>query len=183
MRVDTLARSLFVTAACFLLLCVFTVPSHAADFKAGKVNLADVYRGSKKLKDAAEELKKMQLDAEAKMSPLKEGIAKIHEQLKSGENTLKKEEKDKLETDLKDKMQEIENQQQTLRAKATFKQKSIQNELVGQIRDVIKKVGEKEGLAAIFSSETLLYSEGMPDMTAQVLQELEAMPGLESSKP
>ncbi len=182
MRVDTWAKGLLATAVCLMLLCVFSVPTRAADFKVGKINLADVYRGSKKLKDAAQELKQMQLDAEAKMGPLKDAVAKIHEQMKSGESTLKKEEKDALETSLKEKVQEIENQQQTLRAKITFKQKSIQNALVGQIREVIKKVGEKEGLAAIFSSETLLYSEGIPDLTAQALQELETMPALEPSQ-
>jgi Skp family chaperone for outer membrane proteins len=183
MRVDTWAKGLLAIAMCFCLLCVFSVPSRAADFKVGKINLADVYRGSEKLKAAAAELKQMQLEAEAKMGPLKDAVAKIHEQLKSGESTMKQEEKDKLQADLKEKVQEIENQQQTLRAKITFKQKSIQNALVGQIREVIKKVGEKEGLAGIFSSETLLYSEGIPDLTAQVLQELETMPALESSKP
>ncbi len=182
MRVDTWAKGLLATAVCLMLLCVFSVPSRAADFKVGKINLADVYRGSKKLKDAAQELKQMQLDAEAKMGPLKEGVAKIHEQLKAGGKTLKKEEKDKLETALKEKVQEIENQQQTLRAKLTFKQKSIQNVLVGQIRDVIKKIGEKEGLSAIFSSETLLYSAGVPDLTAQAIKELETMPALEAPK-
>ena len=179
MRVDSWAKGLLVSAMCLGLLCVFSLPAPAAEFKAAKINLADVYRSSKKLKAAAEELKKMQLDAEALMVPLKDQVAKLHEKMKSSEKPLAKEEKDKLQTELKEKVQEIENMQQANRVKATFKQKSIQNILVTQLRDVVKKLGQQEGLNAIFSSEMLLYSEGIPDLTSKAMEELEAMPPLD----
>lgn len=165
------------------MLGIFSIPSHAADFKAGKINLLDVYRTSDKVKNAMEELKKMQLDADTQMIPLKEQIGKIHEKLKSTEPAVAQEEKDKLQTQLKEKVQEIDNIQQAMRAKLSFKQKSIQNSFINQIKEVYTKLGEKNGLNAIFSSEMLLYSKDIVDLTADAVKELEALPPFESSKP
>jgi Skp family chaperone for outer membrane proteins len=183
MRVDSWAKGLFVPAICLVLLGVFSIPSHATEFKAGKISLSDVYRTSAKVKNAMQELKKMQLDAEAQTVPLKEQIGKIHEKLKSAEPPLPQEEKEKLQTQLKEKVQEIENIQQAVNAKLSFKQKSIQNSFLNQIKEVFQKLGEKNGLNAIFGSEMLLYSKDVTDLTAEAVKELEALPPFESSKP
>jgi Skp family chaperone for outer membrane proteins len=176
------AKGLLIPAICIGLVCGSSVLSHAADFKAGKVHLVDVWRSSTKVKTAMEELKKFQVDADAKTVPMKERVGTIHEQLKSADKPVTPEEKDKLQTELKEKLQEIENVQQAAKAKITFKQKSIQNSFLNQVGEVLKKLGEKDGLSAIFGSETILYSNAVADLTAEVVKELDAMPPFESSK-
>lgn len=183
MRVDSWAKNVLVPALCLVLLGIFSIPAHAEEFKAGMISLSDVYRSSNKVKKALEELKQMQVDAEAKMVPLKDQVGKIHEKLKSTEKPPSAQDKEKLQNELKEKVQEIENVQQALRAKLTFKQKSIQNSFLNQIKEVFQKLGEKNGVNAIFGSEMLLYSKGVVDLTAEAVKELEALPPFESSKP
>jgi outer membrane protein len=106
-------------------------------------------------------------------------MTKIEEQLKDEKSPLKKEDREKLEGELKGKVQALENEQQSLQAKLTFKQRSIQNIFGTQIKSAVEKVAKEEGLTAVLTQQALIYAGDVPDLTEKVTKELDAMPALE----
>ncbi|HTY24145.1 MAG TPA: OmpH family outer membrane protein [Desulfomonilaceae bacterium] len=166
-------------ALCFTLTIVLTVPSSAADLKLAKVNLEAVYGNSARVKAALDDMRKMQTESNARLAGMREQMTKIEEQLKDEKSPLKKEEREKLENELKGKVQALENEQQSLQAKLTFKQRSIQNIFGTQIKSAVEKVAKEEGLAAVLTQQALIYAGDLPDLTEKVTKELDAMPALE----
>ena len=169
-----------IFSTCLLLLIGIAGLSFAAEVKFGKMSLADVRKNSAKVKASLENLQKTQTEALAKINSLKQETEKLQEKLKSQKDSLKKEDREKLETELQDKKQELQAEQQAAKIKTTFLQKSIQNAVKDQINQAIEKIAKEEGVSAVFLSEMLLYSDGIVDLTDKVTKALDSMPPLET---
>ncbi len=65
------------------------------------------------------------------------------------------------------------------KSKMGFKQQSVSNVIKTQLQEVLQKVAKEGGYSVIMSSEVLLYSDGVPDLTEQVTKALDAMPATE----
>lgn len=167
---------------CFMLSFTMAVPTHAADLKLAKVNLETVFNNSTRVKAAAEEIKKMQLDANAKLGAMRTQIMQLQERLKDEKSPLKKEEKEKAENDLKLKTEEIANEQQSLQAKLTFKERSLQNVFRTQIKSAVEKIAKEEGLTAVFSEQAMVFSGDLPDLSEKVTKAFDAMPAIEKQQ-
>jgi outer membrane protein len=181
MSVGKMWKTLTVCAVCVLWMCGSVGSSFAAEMKSARISLQDVFKNSTRVKGAEDDMRKIQVEAEAKIGPLRDAITKLHEQLNSGKDTLKPPDKEKLDTELKDKTQELQQEQQGMQVKLNIKQKTLQNVIIGQIREIINKLGKEEGYTVIFNSQNLLYSEGIPDITPKVTQQLDAMPAMEKT--
>jgi Skp family chaperone for outer membrane proteins len=173
-------KTIGIFSTCLLLLIGIAGLSFAADVKFGRMSLSDVRKNSAKVKASLENLQKTQTEALAKINSLKQETEKLQEKLKSQKESLKKEEREKLEIELQDKKQELQAEQEAAKIKTTFLQKSIQNEVKGQINRAIEKIAKEEGVSAVFLSEMLLYSDGIVDLTDKVTKAIDSMPPLET---
>ena len=166
---------------CFMLSFIVAVPTYAADVKLAKISLEAVFNNSTRVKAAAEEIKKLQSEANAKLGALRTQLMQLQERLKDEKSPLKKEEKEKVENDFKLKTEEMANEQQSLQAKLTFKERSIQNVFRTQIRAIVEKIAKEEGLAAVLSEQAMVFSN-LPDLAEKVTKELDAMPPIEQQQ-
>ncbi len=169
-----------IFSTCLLLLVGTAGLSFAAEVKFAKLSLADVGKNSTKVKTSLEDLKNLQAAEMAKIGALKQEAEKIQEKLKSQNDSLKKEEKEKLQLDLQEKTQELQAEQQAANIKSTFQQKKIQNAIKVQIKQAIEKIAKEEGVSAVFLSDVLLYSQGMVDLTDKVTKAIDSMPPIET---
>lgn len=170
-----------VIAAVLLTITLFGGISFSAELKIGTVNLAAVTENSTRVKNAMEEIKKIQMESAPKLAMLSGEIKKIEDELKAGEASLSKVDKEKLENDINAKRQEIQQEQQGARVKAAFRQKSTGNVIRTQLKEIIEKLAKEGSYTIIMNSETVLYSAGVPDLTEQVTKALDAMPALENA--
>ena len=167
---------------CLMLLFMVAVPTHAADVKLAKVSLEAVFNNSTRIKAAAEEIKKMQTESNAKLGAMRTQIMQLQERWKDEKSPLKKEEKEKVENELRVKSEEIANEQQSLQAKLTFREKSIQNVFRTQIRSIVEKIAKEEGLTAVFSEQAMVFSGALPDLSEKVTNAFDAMPAIEKQQ-
>ncbi len=167
---------------CIILPLIVAIPAYSADLKLAKVSLENVFNNSARVKAATEEIKKLQMEANTKLNLIKTQINQFEEKLKDEKSPLKKEERDKIESELQRKIEEMTNEQQTLQAKLTFKERSVQNVFRTQIRSAVEKIGKEEGLTAVFSEQAMMFSANLPDLTDKVLKEFDAMPALEKQQ-
>ncbi|MBI5251877.1 MAG: OmpH family outer membrane protein [Desulfomonile tiedjei] len=159
---------------------IFVGAGFAADLKIAKINLAAVTENSTRVKNAMEEIKKIQMESAPKLTVLSGDIKKIEEELKAGEASLSKENKEKLENEINTKKQEIQQEQQSVRVKVAFKQKSVSNVIRTQLKETLEKLAKDGGYSVIMNSDVILYSDGVPDVTEQVTKALDAMPAMEN---
>ncbi len=170
---------------CLITLIVLTVcfstagVSWAQATKFAQINLTDVSSKSTKVKAAVDQLLKMQSAASPKMESLTTEAKKLEADLEKGKDTLKPAEKEKLETDLTQKYQEMQSEQQAVRNKLAVQQQAIQTAIMNRIQQIIDKIAKDEGYGAVFLKETMIYSTGMPDITDKVVKDLDASPALD----
>ncbi len=166
---------------CLVLTFIVIVPTYAADVKLAKISLEAVFNNSTRVKAATEEIKKMQADANAKLGTMRSQLMQLQERLRDEKSPLKKEEKEKVENDLKLKTEELSNEQQSLQAKLTFKERSVQNVFRTQVRSIVEKIAKEEGFAAVLSDQAMVFSS-LPDLAERVTKELDAMPAIEKQQ-
>lgn len=160
--------------------CIFSVSaSWAQSPKFAQINLTDVSSKSAKVKVAVDQLLKMQSSGSPKMETLTAEAKKIEADLEKGKDTLKPADKEKLENDLTQKYQEMQSEQQSVRTKLAVQQQAIQAAIMTQIQQIIEKTAKEQGYGAVFLKETMIYSDGMPDLTEMVIKALDAAPPLD----
>jgi len=167
---------------CFILPLIVAVPTYSADLKLAKVSLENVFNNSARVKAATEEIKKMQTESNTKLNLMRTQITQFEEKLKDEKSPLNKEEKDKIENELQRKIEEMTNEQQTLQAKLTFKERTLQNVFRTQIKLAVEKIAKEEGVTAVFAEQAMIFSGSLPDLTDKVIKEFDAMPALEKQQ-
>lgn len=183
MKFPSLVNVFLGLVVCLVALPLIAGPGYAEDFKIAKVSYQDIFKNSVRVKAELESLKKLREEGSPKIASLSAEVKAIDEQLKK-EKSLKPEEKQKLEADRQNKMQDLQAEQQSIRVKIAFKQRSFQNILTKQIEEVLAKIAKEQNLQAVFVQESLAYaSDGVVDLTAKVTKELDAMPAIEREKP
>lgn len=183
MKFPNLTNVFLGLVACLVALPLVAGPGYAEDLKIAKVSYQDIFKNSGRVKAELESLKKLREEGSPKIASLTAEVRAIDEQLKK-ENSLKPEEKQKLEADRQNKVQELQSEEQSVRVKVAFKQRSFQNILTKQIEEVLAKIAKEQNLQAVFVQESLAYaSNGVPDLTDRVTKELDAMPAIEKEQP
>ncbi|MDQ7783869.1 MAG: OmpH family outer membrane protein [Desulfomonilaceae bacterium] len=174
----------FLTVILSLALCSAffhfgAAPSFGEGGQTATISIEKIYGTSSRLKAAVEEVNKLRMESAGKMSTMAAAAKMIQDRLEKEAGTLKPEEKTKLEEDLEVKRAEFENEEQDLRVKIGFKQKSVENVLKTQLPEAVDKIAKEKGITMVFWERSLAYSRGLPDISADVAQELDKMPAPE----
>jgi Skp family chaperone for outer membrane proteins len=179
LQMNSYLKVLMGSMLCLILPLIIAIPTYSADLKLAKVSWENIVNNSARAKAATEDIKKMQMESNTKLSAMRTEINQLEEKLKDEKSPLKKEEKDKIESELQRKIEEMTNEQQTLQAKLTFKERTLQNVFRTQIKLAVEKVAKEEGVTAVFSEQAMIFSGSLPDLTDKVIKEFDAMPALE----
>ena len=170
-------RSFLIIAgltAVFLSSAIVPPPlAGATELKIATVYLKDVYRNSTKVKEAGQNFDKMRIDSSAKIRAISEEIKGIRTKLSQGKDSLKKDELEILQKQLQTKSEQLSNEREAFRVKIAFKTKSLRNSFKIQIGQIIKEKAKEKGINLVLQGESVLYSEGMPDLTEEVIKALD----------
>ncbi len=139
-------------------------------------------QNSSKVKAAVDEVKKIQTESTPKITALSEELTKIQDSLQKGKDSLKAEEKDKLESDFRQKLDELQREQNTARTKIAEKQKTVQDSLQGEIDKIVEGIAKQEGLTVVFMRDYLAYTNNLTDLTDKVTKALDSSK-IESGQP
>lgn len=173
-----------VIGMCAALNAVLMMPispdrCEAQDLKFAQISLPEVYKHSKRLQAAVEEVNEMRTNAQSSMSLLAKEIEEIRGKLQKQKDPPNPEQEQKLKQDLQEKTEKLEAQKTDLRVKVAFKQKSVQNVLKVQIPSALEEAAKKQGLSMIFWDGALAYGPTIPDVSKDVAQAIDALPALE----
>ena len=167
---------------CFILSIIIAIPTFGAEPKFAKVSLEYVLTNSARGKDFTEEIKKMQSESNTKLGGMKTQISQLEQKLKDEKSPLPNDERSKIENELQRKVEEATNEQQTLQAKLTFKERSFRNVFFAQVKSIVEKIGKEEGLTAVFLEQAMIFSGNLPDLADKVIKEFDAMPAVEKQQ-
>jgi len=161
------------TVACLGLLvlcaCWWSYPV-SAEVRIAKVNLAKAYKGSKKVVAMVQDMAKLNIDLQARLQKLASEVQAMTNKLKDRKDDLKKEEKEKLQLQLRAKKEALINEKKALKVKMGFKRKSLQNSITQLAVRVVADIAKREGFQAVIPERVLLFSEGLPDITDKVIK-------------
>jgi len=163
----------------FVLFSVSVSQCFGEDPKFGYVSMSSISKKSKRLIASVAEVNQMLGESNAKATALASEIKAMDEELKKGKDALKPDDEKKMREEMKDKKEELEGLQMDVRAKASFKKKSVENVLRTQLPTALETVARQEKVSLIFWKESLAYVSGIPDLSDKVAAALDAMPALE----
>jgi outer membrane protein len=172
-----------LSVSLFMASLVFPGPSVGEGIKIAKLDRQLVYRNSEKIKAAVEDVRKVQTEAMPKLNALAMEINKLQKLLQEGKDTLAKEEQERLDTELKKKAEDLKAEQESVKVKVSFKQKSAQNGISSQLQEVVERIGKEEGFTIILAAEAVLFGAGVTDITDKVTKALDTMPATEKTQP
>lgn len=173
MREKNVAKLVLMTCVCILLTGILSIQSHAQGLKIADVSMTDISNKSQKIKSALDEFRKSQSQPTQKMTALTAELRKLQENLEKGKSTLKEEEKNKIEDQMRSKYQELQQEQQDFRSKLMEQQKNINDSMMAKINQAVAKVAEKDGISVVFLKESIIYSKDIPDLTDKVISYLD----------
>jgi Skp family chaperone for outer membrane proteins len=159
-----------------LLVFLFTGLSAAADVKFGIINYEVIQKKSAKIAAGISDIQQVQQEAQVKMSALAKDMNALQERLSKEEASLSAQDKEKLGHQLNEKRQEIETEQQAVRVKMAFKRDTLTKTISALLNEIIAKIAKEDGLAIVFRSDSIAYSEGAVDISDKVAKALDEAP-------
>lgn len=168
-----------LAAAATSLFLVFLISgfSAAADVKFGKISYEVIQKKSAKIAAGINEIQKMQQETQVKMNSLATDMNRLEEKLAKEKDSLSPQDKEKLGNELNEKRQELESEQQAMRVKLAFKQKSLTNTISPLIHEIIGKLAKEEGLIVVFRSDSIVYADSsVVDISDKVVKALDEAP-------
>ncbi len=155
----------------------------AEEMKFGTIDMEMIYRNSARLRTLGQSLQQLQADSRAKLEAVSSDVEQIEKKLESEKEPPSAEEKAKLQAQLKEKQEALEHQKQAVRVQLGLKGRSVRNSAKIIIREAIAKVAKDKGFTAVFVNEALPYSEGLPDITPDVIKSLDSAPEIPTAPP
>lgn len=160
-----------LTIALLVLLTVaWSGLAGAADVKVGKISLQTIYTKSKRIQAEVQKMQRIQSEGQAKLVALTSDVQSLKSKLGAAKT---KEDKDKLEAELKVKKEALESERQSIGVQLSFAQQSLQNQFKTELKSIIDKTAKAKGLSLVVEDGTVLYSSGITDLTGEVLNALD----------
>jgi outer membrane protein len=169
-RIMTIVRSLFL----ILILLLFTGSINAAEsIKIGYVDLQKVLDESSEGKRVKEEMNK---DIEGKKKELEKMQAELkglQEDYQKSNKLLKPEAQKEKEDLIRGKEKELQRSISDFREEVKRKEQAYSDQIIKEIVEVVKKLGEKEKYTIILEKNfsSVVYAAQNIDLTSAVLQE------------
>jgi len=163
-----------VFAATLALTLAFCGEPEAQDLKLAQISVEAVFKNSVKVKAAVGEINKLEAEMAPRLNGLQAEAEKLRERFNKEKESLKPDEKDKLEKEFTTKLDEARALQQALKAKLAVKSRSLQSAFRTELEQIVAQVAKEEGCTAVFPKESFLYSTGVPDITEKVIKAMDA---------
>jgi Skp family chaperone for outer membrane proteins len=176
MRMRTIGATIIAIPACLILWAAWIGCSFAGETVIAKMSLTRLNKDSKTIQLVVEDLKRKENLSRAGLRAMAEELQAAQKKASAKKTDLPKEEQKKLDLELKLKREAFDQASREARVKLSFGRKSVQRALRQRISKIIANIAKKEGISVVMREESLLYSAGIPDISAKVIAELDSTP-------
>jgi outer membrane protein len=168
---NSIARRYFVLFSALVVFCFFSGIASAADsIKIGYVDMQKLIDKSDETKKVRSTLESLKASKEKELEKMVTTAKKLEEDLKKQINILSDDAK-------KTKVDELEKMDRDIRrfvsdseAELTKKQREMENSILTELVDIIKKLGQEGDYTLILPATVILYSNKGIDITDNVMK-------------
>jgi outer membrane protein len=166
------------------LLCCFFVASvvMARDFTVGTVDLQQLFKeypGTKK------DQKKFNAMADKKKQDLTDAVEELRDlekALKDSGSVLSKSEMKKKQDEYTTKARAFQEQENQIQTDLAAKEQEMTQNLLTQIKAIVAKVAEKDGIDLVLDADKTVYAKNATDLTPDVLKNYKDSDSSDSGK-
>jgi len=155
-------------------LVALSVPAAAADVKIAVVNLQTVLETSVAGKAAQDQLKSQRDKLEADLKQKGNELQELEKRLQRDSMVMSKETREDKEREFRIKASDFQALQKKYRGDLQDLERQLMGDLQKDISALVSEIGKKEGYQLVISSIGVLYSQPSIDITARLVQELNA---------
>jgi outer membrane protein len=155
-------------------LVALSAPAAAADVKIAVVNLQTVLETSVAGKAAQEQLKSQRDKLEADLKQKGSELQEIEKRLQRDSMVMSKETREDKEREFRIKASDFQALQKKYRGDLQDLERQLMGDLQKDISALVSEIGKKEGYQLVISSIGVLYLQPSIDITARLVQELNA---------
>ena len=163
-----------VIATAVVLYLAAGFPAHAADVKIAVVNLQTVLETSTAGKAAQDQLKSQRDKLEADLKTKSNELQELEKRLQRDSMVMSKETREDKEREFRIKASDFQALQKKYRSDLQDLERELMGELQKDVSSLVTEIGKKEGYQLIISSIGVLYTQPSIDITARLVQELNA---------
>ena len=164
----------WVMWATVVALAALSVPAAAADVKIAMVNLQTVLETSVAGKAAQDQLKSQRDKLEGDLKQKGNELQELEKRLQRDSMVMSKETREDKEREFRIKASDFQALQKKYRADLQDLERQLMGDLQKDISALVAEIGKKEGYQLVISSIGVLYSQPSIDITARLVQELNA---------
>jgi outer membrane protein len=155
-------------------LVALSVPAAAADVKIAVVNLQTVLETSVAGKAAQDQLKSQRDKLEADLKQKGSELQELEKRLQRDSMVMSKETREDKEREFRIKASDFQALQKKYRGDLQDLERQLMGDLQKDISALVSEIGKKEGYQLVISNIGVLYSQPSIDITARLVQELNA---------
>jgi outer membrane protein len=155
-------------------LVALSVPAAAADVKIAVVNLQTVLETSVAGKAAQDQLKSQRDKLEGDLKQKGNELQELEKRLQRDSMVMSKETREDKEREFRIKASDFQALQKKYRGDLQDLERQLMGDLQKDISALVSEIGKKEGYQLVISSIGVLYSQPSIDITARLVQELNA---------
>lgn len=160
-----------------MIVCVaLSVPAVAADLKVAVVNLQTVLETSTAGKAAQEQLKSQRDRLEADLKTKGNELQELEKRLQRDTMVMSKETREEKEREFRIKASDFQALQKKYRTDLQDLERQLMGDLQKEVSALVNEIGKKDGYTLIISNIGVLYTLPANDITARLVQELNARP-------
>ena len=164
----------WVMWATVVALAALSVPAAAADVKIAVVNLQTVLETSVAGKAAQDQLKSQRDKLETDLKQKGNELQELEKRLQRDSMVMSKETREDKEREFRIKASDFQALQKKYRSDLQDLERQLMGDLQKDISALVAEISKKEGYQLVISSIGVLYSQPSIDITARLVQELNA---------
>lgn len=151
----------------------------AQDLKMAVINTQEIVFESDTGKKALEEIQALQQQRQQEVEAKQAEITELRNRLNEGRLSLSEDKLTELQSELETKLRDLRRFQEDAAAELEKKRSEVLSGIEQQVMPVINQIGEENGYTMIFRKfeSGLLYVDETVDITAQVIERLDAGAG------
>jgi outer membrane protein len=172
---DTMRTLKYVCVISLLILFLSNNASLAADVaKIGVIDLQRILETSKAGKSIQAELKKQKQNMESDLKQKGAEIEKISKRIEREAMVMSKEMREEKEREQRIKINDFKSLQKKYRSDLQNLEVQLMNQMQKDIKELVDKIGKKEGYLLIINKFSVIYSPGSIDITDDLIKKLNA---------
>jgi len=151
---------------------VMAAGAYPAEIRVGYVDVVKVFQHSPKAQETEDLFKKEVEAEEGKLNTQESALKTAQDEFEKQKDLMKPEERQKKETELRDKMQEFFTLRRDTYQRLDKRRQSLTESCVQEIVKVVQEYGKKNNFTVILDARSVIYGKDGADITEEIIKVL-----------